>query len=385
MRFIYPVLIIGVLAIVILTMFSSSSTGDPKGTAAQFLEAVQRGDYKATAELFGGNTCRCPKKGGWVSYLVYASAQEPNLAFMMGRPFTVGTVKETPIKHPDKDHITILPWQQPEDVIVDIDLTFEEARYAPFFLPLPMAYGIPMTEADFTKFVRDPDIECWKGFALRLRPSIAPGSIERPESSKGIEYKPTENEHDVNREGSLSIEDKQKLLVVQHNGKEIPISTIKKVGNKDNAGDKSNDGKNPDKESGKIESVKPEINKDEESDDSFIYASVEDAIKESLGEEVAAYLHPRDPGPVKLADGKTMSEVDIEKQLPHLQSAKLRLHIVRREQLKKWTVYHIGILDPVLRLPDGKSFPLKSYKTPSGNDIPNPEDSAPVANPKAKP
>lgn len=373
MRFLYPVLIIGILAIVVLTMFSSSSTGDPKGTAAKFLDAVKSGDYKATAELFGGNTCRCPKKGGWVSYLIYASAQEPNLAFMMGRPFTIGDVKETPIKHPDKDHITILPWQQPEDVIVDIDISFEEARYSPYFLPLKMAYGIPITETEFTNFTRDPDNECWKGFALRLRPSIAPGAIERPESSKGIEYKPTENEHDANRSGSLSIEDKQKLLVVERNGKAIPISSIKKV----RKNETRNNSANSEQET-KNKTAKSKED-EEESDDSFIYASVEDAIKESLGEEVAAYLHPRDPGPVKMPDGKEMSEENVEKQLPHLQSAKLRLHIVRREQLRKWTVYHIGILEPVLKLADGTVFPLKSYKPPSGDAVPNPEDSAPKA------
>lgn len=362
MRLVYPLLVIGILAIVIITMVSSGSTGDPKSTATQFLDSVQVGDYKATAELFGGNTCRCPKKGGWVSYLVYASAQEPNLAFMMGRPFTIGSMQETPIKHPDKDHVTILPWQRPEDVIVDVDISFEEARYAPLFLPLKMAYGMPTTEADFTKFTKDPDNECWKGFALRLRPSIAPGAIARPESSKGIEYKPTETEHDVNRSGSLSIEDKQKLLVVQVNGKSVPISSIKKIGK-----DKTNSEKST-----------VEKSSDEEKDESFIYANVEDAIRESLGEEVAAFLHPRDPGPVTLADSKSMAEIDVEKQLPRLQSAKLRLHIVRREQLKKWTVYHIGILEPVMKLSDGTVFPLKSYKPPSGEEVPNPEDSAPV-------
>jgi hypothetical protein len=363
MRFLYPVLILGILSIVIFTMVSSSSTGSSKETAEKFLNAVQKGDYKGTVELFGGNTCRCPKKGGWVSYLVYASAQEPNLAFLMGRPFAIGKFTETPIKHPDKNHITVLPWQQPEDVIVDVDLSFDESRYAPLFLPLKMAYGIPISETEFSKFTTNPDPDCWKGFVLRLRPSIAPGAIERPESSKGIEYKPTEKADDVNRSESLSMEDKQKLVTVQTKGKSIPLSAFKKL-------KPTNDVAQSREDSNEIDS--------DEKDDSFIYANVEDAIKETLGAEVAMYLHPRDAGSVTRDDGTKLSEEEVEKKLPRLQSAKLRLHVVRREQLKSWTVYHMSILEPVMKLSDGTTFPLKSYKTPSHDEVPNPEDSAPV-------
>lgn len=348
MRILYPLLLLGILAIVLFTMMSGRSESNPTDTARQFLTLAQKGDYKGTVEMFGGNTCRCPKKGGWVSYLVYASAQEPNLAFIMGRPFSYGNLKETPIKHADKNQVTILPWQKPEDVVVDLEISFDQSRYAPLFLPLKMAYGIPMTQSEFKNFASNPDKECWKGFTLRLRPSIAAGAIERPEASKGIEYKPTEKAKEVNADQSLTSEDKRNLLIVRSKGKDLALSA------------------------GKSEK-KDKDEKEEESDDSFIYASVEDAIKETLGEEVAQYLHPRDAGLVKLEDGKELSPVEIEKQLPHLQSARLRLHIVRREKLRKWTVYHMGILDPVLSMPDGSSFPLKSYKLPSGETVPEPK------------
>jgi hypothetical protein len=330
-----------------------------------FLTDIQKGDYKGTVEMFGGNTCRCPKKGGWVSYLVYASAQEPNLAFLMGRPFKYDNLQETAIKHPDKNNVSILPWQKPEDVVVDLDLSFDQSRYAPMFLPLNMAYGIPMTETEFADFIKDPDKDCRKGFALRLRPSIAPGAIERPEASKGIEYKPTEKEREVNRNESLSIEDKQKMLIVQSKGKTIPVSNIKKIEKIEEADKNVVVGGNV--EAGKsAESA-------EENDDSFIYASVEDAIKETLGEQVARYLHPKDAGPVILKDGKEMSPIEIENQLPKLKTAKLRLHIVRREKLRRWTVYHMSILDPVLLRADGSTYALKSYKPPSGEAVPDPE------------
>lgn len=369
MRILYPLLIVVILAIVLVTMMSGGSEADPKTTATQFLTFIQKGDYKGTVDMFGGNTCRCPKKGGWVSYLVYASAQEPNLAFLMGRPFKYANLQETAIKHPDKNAVTILPWQKPEDVVVDLDLSFDESRYAPMFLPLNMAYGIPMTETEFAEFIKDPDKDSRKGFALRLRPSIAPGAIERPEASRGIEYKPTEKEIAVNRSESLSMDDKRKLLVVESKGKQLPISDIKKIEKLENT---------------ETSDVKPAANAGsnekptaaEENDDSFIYASVEDAIKETLGEQVAQYLHPRDAGPVKLKDGSEMSPIDIEKQLPRLTSAKLRLHIVRREKLRRWTVYHMSILDPVLTLADGSQCPLPSYKPPSGEAVPDPKESA---------
>ncbi|MBX9667745.1 MAG: hypothetical protein K2X93_09015, partial [Candidatus Obscuribacterales bacterium] len=190
-------------------MVSSQSDSDPKDTATKFLNGIQQGDYKATVEMFGGNTCRCPKKGGWVSYLVYTSAQEPNLAFAMGRPFERGDMKITSVKHPNKNQITVIPWQKPEDVVVDLDISFDDARYLPLFLPLKMAYGIPMEEKEFHDFIDNPDKDCWQGFTLRLRPSIAEGTIRRPEASKGIEYKPTENAIDANSSGSLSMKDKK--------------------------------------------------------------------------------------------------------------------------------------------------------------------------------
>ena len=376
MRILYPLLVLVILAIVLFTMMSGGSEADPKTTAKQFLTFIQKGDYKGTVDMFGGNTCRCPKKGGWVSYLVYASAQEPNLAFLMGRPFKYSNLQETAIKHPDKNAVTILPWQKPEDVVVDLDLTFDQSRYAPMFLPLNMAYGIPMSEAEFAAFIKDPDKDSRKGFALRLRPSIAPGAIERPEASRGIEYKPTEKEIEVNRSESLSIEDKRKLLVVESKGKQLPISDIKKI---EKLEDKE---KNLETEEGKpvaeadSQTANNKPTASEENDDSFIYASVEDAIKETLGEQVAQYLHPRDAGPVKLPDGKDMSPIDIEKQLPRLTSAKLRLHIVRREKLRRWTVYHMSILEPVLTRADGSQCPLPSYKPPSGEAVPDPKESA---------
>lgn len=362
MRFLYPALILIVVAIVAITMLSGRADQDPKKTANNFLTAVEKGDFQETVQLFGGNTCRCPKKGGWVSYLVYASAQEPNLGFMMGKPFKYGALTVTPIKKKDNENGGPLPWQTPEDVVVDLDLTFDESQYMPMFLPLKMAYGIPMSKEEFDAFTKNPDKDCWQAFTLRLRPSLAPGTVARPDASKGIEYKPTEDAEEVAKNESLSLEDKKKYLmetaaqIRAANGiKDVPTPEKKETS------------KDVPKNTEKLNAPKPspKESKKDDGDDSFIYAEFEQAIKETLGEEVAQYLHPKDAGPVKLADGSDMPVEDIAKALPRLQASKLRLHIVRREKLRQWTVYHFGMMYPVMKLQDGSTMELKSHRTPS--------------------
>ncbi len=366
MRFLYPLLMIAVLLFVFVLMFSGKGDADPKRCAEQFLQTVQQGDYKGTVQLFGGNTCRCPKKGGWVSYLVYASAQEPNLAFTMGKPFEFKNPVVSPVVTKGKKNVSPLPWQKPEDVVVDLDISFDRERYMPMFLPLKMAYGIPMSKEEFDAFLRDPDKDCRQAFTLRLRPSLAPGTVARPEASKGIEYKPTDKAADVNQDESISLEDKKKFL------QQFTI--------KGKHADKSTQPKSAEQQTKAEQQIKAAqqaktAQSDEDEDDSFVFAELEEAIRETQGDEVAMYLHPKDAGPVKLPNGQNMLPEEIGKSLPRLHSAKLRLHIVRREKLRQWTVYHFGLMYPVLQMPDGKLVELKSHCPPSG-ELPAQPDTA---------
>ncbi|MBX9669358.1 MAG: hypothetical protein K2X93_17165, partial [Candidatus Obscuribacterales bacterium] len=121
-----------------------------------------------------------------------------------------------------------------------------------------------------------------------------------------------------------------------------------------------------------LKSGESDSDDEEENDDSFIYANIEDAIKETLGDEIAMYLHPKDAGIVKLKGGSAMPTEEIERVLPRLKSFKLRLHIVRREKLKKWTVYHFGFIEPKVQLGDGSEVVLVHYRNPSGEKIPEP-------------
>lgn len=300
MRYLYPLAMFTALGIVLFTIYNSQVKADPKKTAHHFLTNIKAGNFKEAVEDFGGNACRCPAKGGWVSYLIYSSSQEPNLAFMTGHPFSYSMGEPKEIEASDEAKKGSVPWQSPEDVVIDVKLKFDQTKYSPLFLPVFMAYGKDMSEQEFNKFISDPDEEAWKGFSLRLRPSLVSGAIERPEASKGIKYKPSKAQQ-------------EKL-------------------------------------------------KNSKDDENYVYAPLEEMIRETLGEEGVLYLHPRDPGKVVSASGEQYSIHEIESKLPRLASINLRLHIVRRDQLKEWTVYHFALTEPELIMQDGKTIELENYR-----------------------
>jgi hypothetical protein len=83
-----------------------------------------------------------------------------------------------------------------------------------------------------------------------------------------------------------------------------------------------------------------------------------DDIKKALGENATEYLIPQEAGHVLNAQHQAIPEEQILKRLPQLQSALLRLHVVRRGKLQRWTIYHFGFMYPKLLLSDGKILPL---------------------------
>jgi hypothetical protein len=149
-----------------------------------FLNHLRAGNYERATKDFGGNTCRCPAEMGWVSYLIYASGEEPNLAFLFGQNFEQGQpqVKKMSTKAVAK---TVL--DQPEDYEVAIPITFSDIEKAPCFLPLDLAYGYNLSENQLNEFVDNPDKEAWKGLTLRLRTSLkADSTVIAPEAQKLI-------------------------------------------------------------------------------------------------------------------------------------------------------------------------------------------------------
>ncbi len=308
MRFAYPLFMLVLLALIVSSWFSFNVYSDPKLTAVNFMQAVGQGDLVKAVKLFGSNACRCPAKGGWVSYLIYKSGQEQNMAFLVGHPFQLGAPSVIPMLNKKK---ALLPWQKPEDCAVDLPIKFDDKIYMPYFLPLKMAYGKDMTEKEFNEFLRDPDKEAVKGFTLRLRPSLAAGAIAPPMvkvppdlTSEFIALRTTNSQATVASKSASS-------------SGERTVSGI-----------------------------------------------TEEDIKAALGPDATAYLTPRDPGKVLINEKQAMPIEEIATKLPRLRSAVARLHVVRRGKLNNWTVYHVAVLFPTMRLNNGREVKLLQHLGP---------------------
>jgi hypothetical protein len=304
MRF-YPLLIISLAILAFFSFSQSLNKVTPSREAVRFVRDISHGNLTKIVRNFGGNTCRCPAKGGWGSYLVYPSGQEPNLAFMVGRTFAYSnpTVEYLKQEHPTTP---ILPWEKSEDTAVDMRITFDPAIYAPYFLPLPLAYGKKISHKELLDFIANPNLDAWKGFTLRLRQGLKPGSIRADESTIGIESKPE----------FRALED-----------------LFTKGDQRKGAG---------------LE--RPNVD--------------QKMIKETLGESSTEFLTPTDAGDVIDDSGKIMPSSEVEKLLPRLKSIDLRLHVVRVGQLDDWTIFHFNFHDALVTTGDGKRTATLSLQPP---------------------
>jgi len=336
MRFFLTLFFIGIFLIIGFTALKISPDEDtPVKYAKQFLNHLQDGDYQHGVASFGGNICRCPADLGWVSYLIYGSGEDPNLAFMMGKRFVRGGITYKKMKVAvDKSKQTLL--ERPQDFEVDVPISFDPAIYAPYFLPRDMAYGLPIKETDFDSFLGDPDKDSWKSLTLRMRPSLAAGTVAIPQDAKA------QIDH--------YIKDKK--------NREKEARDLEEKGNKDQKHD-------PDKAPADLAAK---------------------LAKEALASSSESkYLIPKDAGAVIGADGKALSHESVANRLPRLTSALLRMHMVRRDPAQPFTVFHFVISNPVLLVPqkgkDYKLVVLKNFKPP----MPSQTVPAPAAAPAAAP
>ncbi len=316
MRFAYPLVLLVFFVVAAVSWLSMTNSVDPTSEAQRFMKDIEAGDVIDAVKQFGSNMCHCPAKGGWVSYLIYQSGQEHNLAFMLGHPFQKGAPNAAPVPN---DRQALLPWQKPEDYIVDFPITFDANRYAPLFLPLKMAYGKDMTAEELQEFLKDPDKDSWQGFTLRLRPSLDKGAVNPPVIEVPDTMKTDFQAYKKVREGLDFNQEK-----------------------KDKA---SESGKNDKSESGLSDEY----------------------IRKSFGDAAADYLIPADAGQVLDKEGKALRREDVARQLPHLEKTTLRLHVVRRDKIQEWTIYHFALENPVLAMPDGSELVLQHHQRPKSS------------------
>jgi hypothetical protein len=307
MRVILPLFLIGCFLIVLFQAFRGDQPSDPSRHALSFVKQVQNNDYAKVVDAFGGNVCRCPAQLGWVSYLIYGSGEEPNLACLMGRDFETGPLEVKAMKSETKSFSVL---DKPEDFEVSIPLRFNQ--YRPLFLPLDMAYGYDISLEQFEQFLANPDHEAYKGLTLRMRPGLDKGTVDQPEAAKRL----------ITRQKAAA---KRKQTIV-----------------------KSDQSPQPDRpDQGQLEN--------------------------ELFGDAARYNTPKDAGAVKLADGTMLSKEVIEARLPRLKSARLRLHMVRRDQRQPFTVFHFVIADPVLTMAadprdkteQAREIILKNFRPPT--------------------
>jgi hypothetical protein len=291
----YVLMIIALAVLAFFTFSQGFKKVTPEREAVKFVADISRGNLSKIVHHFGGNTCRCPAKGGWGSYLVYQSGQEPNLAFLVGRSFSYAPPSVQYLNPKKRAGGEILPWEKSEDTAVDIPLVFNSSRYAPYFLPLPLAYGKKISVEELRAFVANPDKDAWKGFTLRLRPGLKPGSILADERTIGLESMPE----------FRALED----LFSKGGGKKGPGLE------------------------------RPEVD--------------QKMIKETLGESATEFLIPQDAGDVIEANGKILPYDEVQKLLPQLKSIVLRLHVVRVGQLDEWTIFHFTFHDAIVTTSSG--------------------------------
>jgi hypothetical protein len=312
MRLAYPVVLL-VLCITVGSMWFSMHLGaEPTAEAQTFMKDIQEGRVVHAVKQFGSNVCHCPAKGGWVSYLIYQSGQEHNLAFMLGRPFILGAPHAAPV---ETEAPGLLPWEHPEDYIVDYPVHFDAATYEPYFLPLPMAYGKDMSTKEFEDFLKDPDHDSWKGFTLRLRPGLSPGDITPP----AIEVPPEIKDQFVSY---------------------LRAQQVETDASKSNTKNKKDD-------------------KDAEINEAY--------MRKMFGDEATEYLKPQDAGHVLNEQGKPLSEKEVASRLPRLKDMTLRLHVVRRGKMQPWTIYHFALEHPILVTPDGTELALTHHQRPKSS------------------
>jgi hypothetical protein len=157
------------LIFLLATLPSAAAT--PETTATAFVQHLQRGDLNAAKRLLEDPGYRYRPPGGDDVYFNYESGYDPNLAFLVGHPYVIGT----PSGRQQRSD-----WYLLDGTIyatLAVPLRFE--TYRPWVLPAPTAFGRPIDFSSFMNFVIAPAANP-ELLSLRIRPSLEPGLIQPP-------------------------------------------------------------------------------------------------------------------------------------------------------------------------------------------------------------
>lgn len=169
--------------------FAIISTAQAASTdaAVAFLKAVQTKNIAKAKGLFVDEKRKSLPRGGYDAYFSYASGEDPNLAFLVGQPFKIGTPRITEHLN-DSFCFTSLDCSEAE--YVEVPLYFSKETYSPYLLPAELAFSSPYRRyylEDLQKFIKEPlkygknvSLQYGDALSLRLRPSLKPFIQEPP-------------------------------------------------------------------------------------------------------------------------------------------------------------------------------------------------------------
>ncbi len=175
MRSIQVLILVPIILFVFIAMFVTKSDEAPTEEAVVILQKLRSGNLVEAVAEFGDNTCHCAPEGGYISYVQYESGHDPNLAFLVGQKFDIGTPRMEALPYNGEKYF--FPWDKPEDTIVYVPITFA-ASNRPLFLPQDMAFGYEMTEKQLQQFINDPTEHWMRSFTTRLRPTLSTGLVK---------------------------------------------------------------------------------------------------------------------------------------------------------------------------------------------------------------
>jgi hypothetical protein len=213
----YFLLILICVIAVASTLANGDNSAKSISVAKDLLTDLQSGDVNAARKLLGDNTCNCPPTGGWIALLKYEYGHEPSMAFLTGQKFVTSDIKNQAAPSPRN---YIFPWDRSENRKVDLNIGF--VGNPPYFLPLQLAFGIPMTSTEFKQwrdtFFNEPHAHA---FTLRLRNNLASGTI--------IQIKPDKREALLPAVLRPYVHPRDCAAVTDEHGAVIPVDSVAKL------------------------------------------------------------------------------------------------------------------------------------------------------------